>query len=140
MGRPAINLTGKIFGRLKVIERDDTKPQGHGKSAYWICQCDCGNLKTVRTDKLRNGEISSCGCLQKEVRGKTVLINLVGQKFGHLTVLKRDENKPSGKNCPAYWICKCDCGNIVSVRSDHLRNFSTSSCGCLNSSGEEKFS
>lgn len=43
-----------------------------------------------------------------------------------------------GKEHFAYWICKCDCGNEVSVRGDHLRNGTTQSCGCLNSAGEEK--
>ena len=138
MGRPVEDLTGQKFGRLTVIERDMGKPRGQGKSAYWICQCQCGNIKSVRTDKLRNGDTRSCGCLQQETRGKVNLINLTGHQFGRLTVLERDFSKPIGKSCPAYWICKCQCGNIVSVRSDHLRDKTTSSCGCLNSSGEEK--
>lgn len=42
------------------------------------------------------------------------LIDLTGQRFGHLVVLKLDEENKS-KN--AKWICKCDCGNIVSKAS-----------------------
>jgi len=37
MGRPAIDLTGMEFGRLSVLNRDETKPSGAGKSVYWNC-------------------------------------------------------------------------------------------------------
>jgi len=30
----------------------------------WVCKCDCGNEKIVRSDSL--GKINSCGCLKKE--------------------------------------------------------------------------
>lgn len=53
--------------------------------------------------------------------------NLVGEKFNKLTVIERDTTH---KNRP-YWICKCDCGNTVSVRADLLKNGNTKACGCL---------
>lgn len=57
------------------------------------------------------------------------LIDLTGQKFSRLTVIKRDtETESKG----VKWICKCDCGNITSVASCHLRNGHTKSCGCYN--------
>ncbi len=55
------------------------------------------------------------------------LINLVGQKFNKLTVIERDYSQ----NKRPYWLCKCDCGNIVSVRGDLLRSGNTKACGCL---------
>jgi len=45
------------------------------------------------------------------------LIDLTNQKFGKLTVLKRDLNNPKKGT---YWICQCDCGKIVSLRRDVL--------------------
>lgn len=57
-----VDLTGKKFGRLTVIGLDD-KP---GHKTYWICQCECGNMKSVRSDSLKQGAIKSCGCLKKE--------------------------------------------------------------------------
>ena len=57
-----VDLTGEKFGRLTVIGLDD-KP---GKKTYWICQCECGNIKSVRSDSLKRGTIKSCGCLKKE--------------------------------------------------------------------------
>lgn len=53
-------------------------------------------------------------------------IDLTGKRFGKLTVLfctKRIGNS-------YHWLCKCDCGNEIEVRSDALRNGNTRSCGC----------
>ena len=57
------------------------------------------------------------------------LIDLTGQKFGKLTVLKRDINT---QKTGTYWLCKCDCGNVVSLRKDVLtrKNKPQQSCGC----------
>ena len=137
MGRPVRDLTGQQFGYLTVLERDTSAPMGAGKSAYWLCKCKCGNICSIRTDKLTKEITKSCGCYSKEVRTQLFLDDLTGQQFGHLIVLERDTTKPMGKGKFAYWKCKCDCGNIHSVRGDHLRNKTTQSCGCLNSLGEE---
>ena len=58
-------------------------------------------------------------------------INLIGQKFGKLTVIEQTSER---KNKSIVWICKCDCGNIVSIDSYNLRNKITQSCGCITSS------
>lgn len=55
------------------------------------------------------------------------LIDLTGQKFNRLLVIKRDLSRKG-----VYWICQCDCGNQVSVLSQNLRTGNTQSCGCLN--------
>ncbi len=58
-------------------------------------------------------------------------IDLTGQKFGKLTVIKktdRPENRPKGS---VYWLCKCECGNKIIVSRDCLKNGKTKSCGCL---------
>lgn len=55
------------------------------------------------------------------------LIDLTGQKFGRLIVIKRSTNK----NNRVYWECICDCGNIKIVSAKLLRNGESRSCGCL---------
>lgn len=50
-----------------------------------------------------------------------------GQRFGRLTVIKRDPLAPPGRS---KWICRCDCGNTVSVLRNHLTCGQTISCGC----------
>ena len=57
------------------------------------------------------------------------VIDITNQRFNKLLVIKRDFEK--NINHKAYWICKCDCGNIVSVRGQDLRQGKTKSCGCL---------
>lgn len=54
-------------------------------------------------------------------------IDLTGQKFGRLTVVKRIENK--GKS--TMWECLCTCGNVTNVSAGNLRKGHTQSCGCL---------
>jgi hypothetical protein len=58
-----LELVGKTFGRLTVIERDNNDSTGHVK---WLCRCICGTISTVRGNNLKRGGTKSCGCLQKE--------------------------------------------------------------------------
>ena len=58
------DLTGKRFGRLIVIGRDTDNRSKHDH--YWLCKCDCGNMKSVTTGHLTAGTVTSCGCLRKE--------------------------------------------------------------------------
>ena len=59
-------------------------------------------------------------------------IDLTGTTFGDLEVIERDNSKPSGSGYPVYWICKCKCGNLISIRSSHLKNRKNLNCGCNN--------
>lgn len=56
-----------------------------------------------------------------------ILNNLIGQRFGKLLVIERDFTKKG-----VYWICECDCGNIISTRADTLTKPKNPRrcCGC----------
>jgi hypothetical protein len=54
-------------------------------------------------------------------------INLVGKKYGMLTVAERAETDHNGHT---RWICKCDCGNSITVDGYKLKNGHTNACGC----------
>ena len=56
------------------------------------------------------------------------LIDLTGQKFGRLFVIKRNGSNDRKR---ALWLCQCECGNKVTVIGDLLRNGHVRSCGCL---------
>lgn len=113
------DLTGHKFDRLTVLSRDPSQI-----TTYWLCQCDCGGLKTVRAGNLKSGEVRSCGCLQ---RNAAAAEDMTGQVFGRLTVLGRQ----ASKNNTARWLCRCECGAEKVVIGANLRNGNSQSCGCL---------
>lgn len=103
----------------------------------WEATCECGNKIIVRGDSLRSGHTRSCGCLQKEKVGSINRKNLIGQKFGRLTVISKSQRKDTSGNY--YWFCDCECGTKNhEVSGHHLVQGNISSCGCIRSKGEEK--
>ena len=120
-----VDLTGKRFGRLLVIEEATIDQRPEKDHAAWICQCDCGNQKIVSGYKLRNGNTQSCGCYRRECKR----VDITGKRFGKLIALERDEEYSSEKN-GTFWKCKCDCGNSTTVYLGHLQSGHTQSCGC----------
>lgn len=56
------------------------------------------------------------------------LIDLTGNRYGRLTVIKRATDKEYKR---PHWLCKCDCGNETIVSSANLCAGTTNSCGCL---------
>lgn len=59
-----IDLTGRKFGRLEVIEYAG---KNHRNEAVWRCKCDCGKIVDVRSEPLRTGHTKSCGCYRSEL-------------------------------------------------------------------------
>jgi hypothetical protein len=66
-----IDMTGKRFGRLIVIERAENRT--NRKVAMWKCKCDCGKEVVCRGTHIRSGRTSSCGCLGIENATKAKL-------------------------------------------------------------------
>ena len=117
------DITGQKFGLLTALKRLDRKT---GRTYYWLCKCECGNLKEVPRNHLKDGGVRSCGCLKHD--------NLIGQKFGRLTVIKKSDRSNKAK---IYWSCQCECGNIKEVRPDALKSGATKSCGCISKEKSE---
>lgn len=116
------NLIGQRFGRLVVQYRATNK---NGRVA-WHCLCDCGNERDITAGNLLSGKTKSCGCLSDENR-RRARIDLIGQKFGRLTVVSRLSDHSNGWK----WHCICDCGNEIDVVGSSLKHGTTKSCGCL---------
>lgn len=56
-----VDLTGRKFGHLTVIERAEKK---NGKNR-WKCLCECGNYTYTITNRLLQGKTRSCGCVRR---------------------------------------------------------------------------
>jgi hypothetical protein len=57
------DLTGQRFGRVVVLSKQPSTK----KATMWLCQCDCGALKTICAHSLtRINGTKSCGCLARE--------------------------------------------------------------------------
>jgi hypothetical protein len=132
-----LQLTGQRFGRLLVIEEAGKNKFG---KFLWRCLCDCGKETIVIGSHLVNKITRSCGCLNTESGGnylrehgqRNTLIDIIGQRFGFLTVVSLSHQDTVSKIY--YWKCKCDCGNEVTVRGKDLRSGNTKSCGCYRDS------
>lgn len=128
------DLTEQRFGELVVISRAPNK----NKRTYWHCKCSCGNELDVRSDSLLSGNTTSCGCRKLKLvqeLGQNNFKDLTNQKFNKLTALYPIKKENSSKY---YWICQCECGNLVTVIGTSLTSGNTSSCGCVKSMGESK--
>lgn len=126
------DITGKVFGRLTVIE--PTKQRQHG-AVIWKCKCQCGNDEVYASRaNLEQGYTSSCGCLKSEIVSKiskeTKPKDIKGQKFGRLTALESTDKRDNGY---VVWQCICECDNETYVNIHNLVSGNTLSCGCLNS-------
>ena len=121
----AKDLTGQRFGKLVVLGRnfEEQKLRNRG-DIFWNCVCDCGNTVVKMGWEIRDLKTQSCGkCYQREEIGKV---------YGHLTVkeylgTRERKDKNGGRS---YFLCECECGNIVEVQYSHLRSEHTQSCGC----------
>lgn len=115
------NLVGRQFGRLTVLKQTS--------KGSCLCRCECGNTITVQYSKLVNGNVKSCGCLQKKRRGR----DITGMRSGKLVALEPTDEKRNGS---IVWKCQCDCGKIVYQPAFKITGGVVKSCGC--SRGEKR--
>lgn len=117
MGK-VIDITGQRFGKLIVLYHDGFEEKQ--RLALWRCVCDCGKATLVQGARLRSGHTKSCGCLRKA--------DLIGQRFGQLTILRYKENRGKARQ----WVCLCDCGGKSIVQTGNLVSGHSKTCGCGN--------
>ena len=106
MSRPVKDLTGHKYNRWTVVAFSHLNSGSH-----WLCQCDCGTVKTVRRQGLISGTSKSCGCFNIEAsRAKNTLSN--GEaSFNKLYSAYRSGAKDGGR---AFNISKKDFKSLTS--------------------------
>lgn len=126
--KPKIDLTGQKFGRL-TVQHSVIRDNGH---TAWLCICECGNQITVPTSHLQSGHTKSCGCYMRDRTSEANSNDLTGMRFGKLLALHKTNGHktPAGQVLSEY-LCRCDCGNEISVLSMNLLSGNTQSCGCI---------
>lgn len=123
----AKDIRGQKFGKLTVLYR--VKSNDH--RTKWLCQCDCGNTCVRDGCNLKAGIAVQCDHCSGQKKYKKIQI---GDKFGKLTVIKELPKRSIGGN--KIFLCQCECGNYIEVKSNSLNCKERLSCGCINSKGE----
>jgi hypothetical protein len=62
MGKPLRDLAGQRFGFLLALHLAEKPVEAGGNGAWWLCRCDCGREKGLRSRDLVDGKVRSCGC------------------------------------------------------------------------------
>lgn len=57
--------------------------------------------------------------------------DITGKKVGKVTPLFRVVTSLNEKRRRTYWLCLCDCGNLIIAMKDNLDNGHCISCGCI---------
>ena len=127
-------IIGKKFGKLTVIRYVESR----NHCAYYEAKCDCGNTIITSGSSIYTGASKSCGCVRNEKLREQASKDLVGQKFGKLTVVSKEEPRASNRRKEILWLCKCDCGGEKIVPTNSLTSGMTKSCGCLEKERNEK--
>jgi len=125
-----ISLTGRIFGKLTVIEKADLQDGISGDAhSQWRCYCECGNTTVTSSRFLLSGHTKSCGCLRKN-NGTLYVVganhpnwkggissenrrirNSADFKYWREAVFKRDK-----------WTCQ-KCGRKRRLHPHHIKAF-----------------
>lgn len=74
----------------------------------------------------------SCMVIFIDKGGENVRENLIGNTYGRLTVVDTAEDLVSASGYhTVMWKCRCECGELVTVRGKSLKGGVTKSCGCF---------
>lgn len=86
------------FGRFVVIGCDPDRRN------WFLCKCDCGNIKSVRCYSLKNGDSTSCGCFRLEKNKAINTTHGMGRtrEYAIWCGMKNRCNNPNVKAYPRY--------------------------------------
>lgn len=118
-------LIGNRFGKLTI---ESYNGRSHRGDNLWRCRCDCGEIVVGRTENVTQDNSACTSCKRQAAPAAVERTKaLLGKRFGRL-VVKEYVGKTAGD--ANLWLCKCDCGKEVSVRTGSLNSGVTKSCGC----------
>jgi len=116
----AIDITGRVFGRLTAVEPTDKKDNG---SVVWKCVCVCGKFTLVSVRSLSSGNTKSCGCLRKDIMSARK--GILSPSWNHTLTNKERSDK---RRYPEYYKWRAD----VYLRDDYTCQKCGNKTGTLN--------
>ena len=122
------HLENQKFGKLTVLRDSGQRDR---REILWECQCECGQIKLVRTSRLTSKEITSCG--SKDCKYKPRIKDITNQYFNNFLVLEPTDKR---RTRSVVWKCQCQkCNQILELSEMQLMN--NFKCEC---SKDENFS
>ena len=119
-----IDLTGRTFGRWKVLRLDTEKAR---PGAYWLCRCECGTVKSVNGQALREGESTQCRSCSGRGQSRRPHAYKRGDRVGKWTILG------GPRKADHHYPCRCECGTVQIVPVGNLLRRTSTQCGsCRN--------
>lgn len=99
MVRNIIDITGKTFGRWKVLKKSSAKAS---QGSFWSCKCSCGTERDVLSYSLRKGISKSCGCTHGNSISKARAVAELIEPVERYT-----------KWGLQYWLVKCHACGVI---------------------------
>lgn len=129
MANHRLNLSGRIFGDLEVLEPAGLGPRG---ATLWRCKCHrCGNEALMVGHRLttKRRPAQDCGCRCKDKRA-----DLSGKTYGAITAIDRVGTYKSGD---ALYRCRCNiCGKEINLPACSIKA-QPKSCGCTHHTSQK---
>lgn len=103
------DLAGRRFSRLTVLAKDAERVD----RPRWVCQCDCGAIKSAAAYLLKCGKTRSCGCLDAD-RKRTATIRHGFNRtptyatWANMLGRCKNPNRPDYKNYGGRGISVCE--------------------------------
>lgn len=133
------DLTGKIFGYLKVIKDSGERQQ---RKVLWECECCCGKIIKVLSTNLTHDRVKSCGCKRNEEIKNYYHKKWpeVGEKILGCEIFDKKTIKDTRGYNNLYILINCPrCGEKKWINYNRFKNGDVKTCGCINDSkGVEK--
>lgn len=126
-----LNLTGEVFGNLKVIKHYQTV-KCH---TSWFCKCNCGSIILAKTNQLKRGRDRCTECAFKLI-SKTKRLEVDSLVEEIKTVhpeYKLVDSKGGGNKEKWLWYCP-DCNTPFYKSPSRLRETPNKLCRCNTSS------
>lgn len=101
-----IFLIGEKFNKLTILEELSVRANGGGKQ--YKCQCECGNVCVVRSDHLKSGHTTSCGCNKIIITSHRKSGTKLYHRYDRIKERCYNANNVNYKNYGGRGIIMCD--------------------------------